>query len=127
MRKFTIVALMMIAGCFFSACEQQFGIKDVSPAVGVLGGGEKVEIRGSGFDPHLGISVYFGNARAGNVVVSNKNTLIVSTPSAAKPQVVDVRISTDNGKEYLIKEAFRYIEKSNMDIRDLGKRKSMRD
>ena len=38
-----------------------------------------------------------------------------------------LRIATDDGKEFLIKRGFRYIEKSAMDIRDLGKRRSKRE
>jgi hypothetical protein len=108
-------------------CKEEFGIHNISPATGVLGGGEPIEILGSGFNPNLGIAVYFGNSKASNVVVSSSKKLIVSTPSVGEPQVVDVRIATDDGKEYLLRRAFRYIEKSAMDIRDLGQRKSRRE
>ncbi|MCP4605146.1 MAG: hypothetical protein GY847_32275 [Proteobacteria bacterium] len=127
MRKLSIVILIVLVGCVAAGCEHEFGIKDVSPAIGVLGGGESVVIRGTGFNPNLGIAVYFGNVKSDNVVISAADKLMVTTPSAATPQVVDVRIATDDGKEYLIKRAFRYVEKSAMDIRDLGVRKSKRD
>ena len=39
----------------------------------------------------------------------------------------DLLIATDDGKEYRIKDAFRYVEKSSMDLGDLGKRKSSRE
>ncbi len=126
MRKFAAIILVVLAGCIAAGCEEKFGIKDVSPAVGVLGGGEPVDIRGSGFDQNMGIAVYFGNTKADNVVVKSTNTLTVNTPSSGEPKVVDVRIATDDGKEFLIKRAFRYVEKSAMDIRDLGKRSSQR-
>lgn len=86
-----------------------------------------MEILGSGFDPNIGFSVYFGAEKAENVVVSSSNKLTVTTPSSAEAKSVDVRIATDDGKEYLLKDAFRYVAKSGMDIRDLGTRKSLRD
>jgi hypothetical protein len=113
--------------CFCVSCKEEFAIKGISPETGVLGGGEPVHILGSGFDPNLGLSVYFGNEKALNVVVSSKNKLVVHTPSAKEPTAVDIRIATDDGKEYLLRRAFRYIEKQAMDIRDLGVRKSLRE
>ncbi|MDJ0762447.1 MAG: IPT/TIG domain-containing protein [Myxococcota bacterium] len=127
MRKFAVTVWIMLVCCAYLGCDEEFGIKDVSPAVGVLGGGEPVTIRGSGFNPNLGLTVYFGNQKADNVVVSSVNKLTVTTPSSPKPTVVDVRVATDDGKEYLIRRGFRYIEKAAMDIRDLGKRRSQRD
>ena len=120
-----IFVSLLLAFCI--GCKEEFGIHNISPATGVLGGGEPIEILGSGFDPNLGIAVYFGNAKASNVVVSSSKKLIVSTPSVGEPTVVDVRIATDDGKEFLLRRAFRYIEKSTMDIRDLGQRKSRRE
>lgn len=117
----TLILLLMIVGC-----EEGFAIKAVSPATGVLGGGEPVEIQGRGFNPNMGTTVYFGTSRAGSVVV-RPDKLIVTTPSVDEPTVVDVRIATDDGKEFLLKDAFRYVPKSSMDIRDLGERKSMRN
>lgn len=123
MKKIIFVGLAL---CFCIGCNEEFAIRDISPETGVLGGGEPVEILGSGFNPNLGLSVYFGNEKAPNVVVSSKNKLIVQTPSSREPQAVDVRIATDDGKEYLLRRAFRYIAKQAMDIRDLGVRKSQR-
>lgn len=127
MRKFNITLVGLLA-CFFAlACNQDFQIKKVSPAVGLLGGGEQVEILGTGFDPNMGVSIYFGNRQADNVVVSSTDKLIVMTPDNDKAEVVDLRIAMDNGREYVIREGFRYVGKASMDIRELGKRKSLRD
>ncbi len=126
MRNIAIM-LVAIALCIAAGCEEKFQILDVSPPSGTLGGGEPVVIRGTGFNQNLGIAVYFGNVKADNVVVGSTNKLTVATPSSGEPKTVDVRIATDDGKEYLIKRGFRYIEKSSMDIRDLGKRKSKRE
>ena len=127
MKKISVTIFVSLLFVLMIGCKEEFGIQNISPATGVLGGGEPIEILGSGFNPNLGIAVYFGNTKATNVVVSSSKKLIVSTPSVGEPQVVDVRIATDDGKEYLLRRAFRYIEKSAMDIRELGQRKSRRE
>ncbi len=126
MRKFIIFVLMILGVCLATGCEEKFEIIDVSPSFGVLGGGEPVVIHGTGFNQNLGISVFFGNTKSENVVVVASNKLTVMTPSVGEPTVVDIRIATDDGKEFVIKRAFRYNETSTMDIRDLGARKSKR-
>ncbi len=127
MKKISAMIFVSVLFVLLVGCKEEFGIHNISPATGVLGGGEPIEILGSGFETNLGIAVYFGNAKASNVVVSSSKKLIVSTPSVSEPQVVDIRIATDDGKEFLLRRAFRYIEKSAMDIRDLGTRKSRRE
>ena len=127
MRKTRIVMALAVVCAIALGCSDEFAIKDVSPEVGVLAGGEQVVIAGSGFDPQMGVSVYFGNRQADNVVVSSRDKLIVMTPASPVAQTVDIRIALDDGTEYLIKQGFRYVEKASMDIRDLGKRKSMRN
>ena len=126
MKKLAAITLVGFIIAFSFGCKEKFNIKQLSPPTGVLGGGEPVEILGSGFDHNMGIAVYFGNDKASNVVVSSTRKLLVSTPSCSDPKAVDVRIATDDGKEYLLKRAFRYVEKGAMDIRDLGKRRSRR-
>lgn len=122
----TVIGLALLL-LLVSACEQEFGVRRVSPAIGVLAGGEPVEILGTGFKPGMGIAVYFGNTKADNVVVRGSEKLTVTTPASEEPVAVDVRVTTDDGKEFLMKNAFRYVTKSNMDIRDLGQRRSVRD
>jgi hypothetical protein len=118
------LALVLAAVC---GCEKEFAVQRVSPAVGVIAGGEPVEILGSGFQAGMGITVYFGTQKADKVVVKSKDKLTVNTPGGGEAKVVDVRVITDDGKEFVLREAFRYVTKSNMDIRDLGQRKSLRE
>lgn len=125
-KTIVITGLFVLLAGLSLGCEEKLGVKDVSPAVGVLGGGEPVNINGSGFTSGMGVTVYFGNQKADNVVVSGSKQLTVSTPSSTEEKVVDVRIVLDSGEEFLMKEAFRYVAKGAIDIRDLGKRKSMR-
>lgn len=127
MRKLAATILVCFVVLSIVGCKEEFAIRTISPATGVIGGGEPVEILGSGFNLNQGVAVYFGNSKANNVVVSSTKKLMVSTPSVSEPQVVDVRIATDDGKEFLLRRAFHYVEKGAMDIRDLGARKSRRE
>ena len=127
MKKIAATILLGIVVALSLGCKEKFSILKLSPPTGVLGGGEPVEVIGTGFNRNLGIAVYFGNSKASNVVISSTKKMIVSTPSSRAPKAVDVRIATDDGKEYLLRRAFRYIRKTAMDIRDLGKRRSQRE
>ena len=113
--------------CTLLACDSEFSVRRCSPAVGVLAGGEPVDILGSGFSAGMGITIYFGSTKADNVVVRDSGKLTVTSPSNEEPGKVDVRVITDDGKEFVIKEGFQYVRKGAMDIRDLGQRKSLRD
>jgi hypothetical protein len=113
--------------CTLLACDSGFSVRRCSPAVGVLAGGEPIDILGSGFSAGMGITIYFGSTKADNVVVRDSGKLTVTSPSNDEPGKVDVRVITDDGKEFVIREAFQYVRKGAMDIRDLGQRKSLRD
>jgi hypothetical protein len=126
-KKIILVVVFALAAQVTQGCKQEFGIREISPSVGVLGGGESVSINGSGFDPSMGYTVHFGNNKATNVSVSSSNKINVTTPSASDATKVDVRISTDDGKEYVLRKAFSYVEKSSMDLGDLVNRKSARE
>lgn len=127
MRNKVLTAILALALAAVCGCEKEFGVQRVSPAVGVIAGGEPVEILGSGFQAGMGITVYFGTQKADKVVVKGKDRLTVNTPGAGEAKVVDVRVITDDGREFVLRDAFRYVTKSSMDIRDLGQRKSMRE
>jgi hypothetical protein len=122
-----MIVALALALAAVGGCEKEFSVQKISPAVGAIGGGEPVDILGTGFQPGMGITIYFGTTRAENVVVRGSERITVNTPGAGETKVVDVRIVTDDGKEFVLREAFRYVTKTNMDIRDLGQRKSLRD
>ena len=124
------IAMFMASLAFLAAvaaCSQELSVSGISPAVGAVGGGDPVEIIGTGFDPNMGVTVYFGNMKVDNVAVKGPDRLMVGIPSQTSPQVVDVRVMTDDGRELVLRKAFRYIEKTNLDIRDLGARRSQRE
>ena len=127
MRKLVIIAAVSLFALLALSCAQEFGVTDVSPSIGSLGGGESVAINGSGFVSGMGVSVYFGNRKAENVVVNSSNKITVSTPGSSEEKKVDVRVTTDDGKSFVIRDGFTYVEKAGMDLGDLGTRKSARE
>ncbi|MDD5306941.1 MAG: IPT/TIG domain-containing protein [Deltaproteobacteria bacterium] len=122
-RLATGVVLLVLA---LAGCDEGFSVTGVSPPVGVVTGGEPVQIEGTGFRSDIGFTVYIGGAKCDNVVVAGSKALTVTTPSAAKEGAVDVRVTTDNGIDLALPKAFKYVEKASADMRDLGVRKSLR-
>ncbi len=95
-------------------CEQQAKLRvdKVEPEQGVLGGGEHVEIRGSGFEPgKTQVEIRFGRRRAENVTISSATKIVVVTPPGDKGPV-DVTLMFDNGSKFKIAEGFRYLSPS---------------
>lgn len=127
MKRIALALIVAVLAGLLFGCEKEFNVRKVSPAVGVIAGGEPVDILGSGFSTNMGITVYFGTKKAETVSIVGPDKLTVMTPGADGAGKVDVLIITDSGTELRMKEAFNYVEKSNMDIRDLGKRKSLRE
>lgn len=127
MKRIALALIVAVLACALFGCEKEFSVRKVSPPVGVIAGGEPIEILGSGFSTDMGITVYFGTRKADTVSISGPEKLTVVSPSADGAGKVDVLVITDSGIELRMKDAFNYVEKSNMDIRDLGKRKSLRD
>jgi len=125
-KTFLVIGLLMLSAGMLTGCEKELGVKKIEPAMGVLGGGEPVDIQGSGFKADMGISVYFGNTKVNNVVIRGSNKLTISTPSSDVEGSVDVRVITDDGHEFFMKSAFTYVKTAGMDIGDLGKRRSIR-
>ena len=127
MKKSIPIIVLAVVSCLVLGCEEGFTVKKISPPIGVIAGGEPIDILGSGFNVDMGITVYFGNTKVDNVVIRSTKKMTISSPGANGPGPVNVRIATDDGKEFLLRDAFTYVVKSNMDIRDLGMRKSLRE
>ncbi len=125
MKKITIVLLMLLMMVSIG-CNKEFGITGVAPANGVMSGNEPLTIKGTGFDPNLGLEIRIDGKKCDNVRIKSSTELVVNTPAASKPGPVDIMIIPDNSEPITIKGAFRYLESSSMDIRDLGKRQSLR-
>jgi hypothetical protein len=118
------IVLLVLA---LAGCDEGFSLTGISPPSGMLTGGEPVQIEGTGFRSDMGFTVYIGGAKCDNVVVAGSKALTVTTPSAAKVGLVDVRVTTDNGVDLTLPKAFKYVEKNAASMEDLGVRKSLRN
>jgi hypothetical protein len=111
-------------------CEKEFGADGVLPGTGIMTGGETVTISGGGFRRDVGMTVYFGTAKADNVMVRSAEAIVVSTPPAKREGKVDIRIVTDDGRELLLKQAFQYMNKGAPEakqLESLDQRKNLRE
>lgn len=108
------VSLALFGGVVMAlaiACsDDAMKVKRVHPNWASLRGDEDVRIEGEGFRTDIGYSVYFGTQKALSVMVEGPTALVATTPGVDDPQEVDVRIEADNGKTFLLKKAFRYLE-----------------
>ena len=85
-----------------------FAIQNIEPRVGATAGQQPITITGSGFEADVGYTVYFGNKKAGTVMIVDESTMAVATPEAEAPGPVDVTIYADNGPAFRVQQAFRY-------------------
>jgi hypothetical protein len=103
-----------------------FSVRRLDPDFGAINGGDMVEIIGSGFSTGQGVAVYFGTFKCNNVVVKGSDKMMVTTPQVPEPQIVDVRVSFDNGQEFVFPKSFRYLTKGAIGASQESERKSRR-
>jgi hypothetical protein len=115
MRALPLTSPQLLAVAFslfaLGACEQQARLRvdKVEPDQGVLGGGERVTIRGAGFQPgKTQVEVRFGRRRAESVTISSASTISVVTPPGQKGPV-DVTLLFDDGAKFRIPEGYKYL------------------
>src|SRR5688572_25452126 len=92
-------------------CSNDLKVSEVDPPHGTFSGGEEVLIKGNGFQPgRAGVSVRFGRREAQNVVVESTSAIKVTTPAGDKSTSVDVSVTFDDGKSFVLKSGFQYID-----------------
>lgn len=97
------------------ACQKsQPFIDEIHPGFGLTHGGEKVVIKGNNIDALMPVSIYFGNQRVYMSQLHNRDTLWVTSPASDTEQVVDVRVIGNDGTEFLMHNAFRYVANADM-------------
>lgn len=102
--------LLLVVG-FLGACDQKgpLRVDRMDPAEGITGGGDSVNIIGSGFQPgKTQAEVRFNRRKAEQVVISSTNKISVITPAGDKGPV-DVSVAFDNGATFKIPGGFRYV------------------
>lgn len=100
-------------------CSNELKVSEVDPPNGTYMGNEEVVIEGSGFQPgRSGVAVRFGKREAQNIVVESSGKIKVTTPTGDKNTTVDVSVIFDDGKTFILKNGFHYIDtqqKATMD------------
>jgi hypothetical protein len=104
------VALAGLMIAFAPGCSDELKVTDIEPPAGTFSGGEEVVIRGNGFQQGRGVMVKFGKRDALNIVVDSSSRIKVTTPSGDKNTIADVSVVFDDGKSFLLKNGFRYID-----------------
>ncbi|HAK94622.1 MAG TPA: hypothetical protein DCM87_06375 [Planctomycetes bacterium] len=85
-------------------------VASVTPARGPVSGGTAVVIEGTGFADAPGVEVFFGDGRATSVSVEAEGTRInATTPAAARPGRVDVKVENSFG-EGVLAGGFTYFD-----------------
>jgi hypothetical protein len=92
-------------------CSNELKVGELDPPEGAFTGGEEVVIKGNGFQPgRSGVTVKFGRREATSVVVESADKIKVMTPAGDKSSTVDVSVVFDDGKAFLLKNGFRYVD-----------------
>ena len=96
-----------------TGCQTKGGplkVGKVEPDQGINAGGDHITINGSGFVPgKTQVEVRFGRARAEQVSIASASEINVVTPAGDKGPV-DITLMFDNGEQFKISNAFRYVE-----------------
>jgi hypothetical protein len=105
------VAMGFLAAMALSACSNELKVSEVDPNNGTFTGGEEVVIKGNGFQPGRGgVTVKFGKKDAVAVAVESSDKIKVQTPAGDKNTKVDISVIFDDGKSFMIKNGFTYLD-----------------
>jgi hypothetical protein len=92
-----------------TACTNETKVSEIEPNAGTYSGDEEVHIRGNGF-PRSGVTVRFGTREAKGVLVESNHTIKAFTPAGDKNTSVDVSLVFDDGRAFVLKNGFRYVD-----------------
>ncbi len=106
-----VALLCWLGAAALGACSNDLKVTEIEPPNGTYSGGEEVVIKGNGFPQGRGgVSVRFGRREAQNVVVDSPSSIKVTTPAGDKNVAVDVSVVFDDGKAFVLKSGFQYID-----------------
>jgi hypothetical protein len=102
---------MALALVGLAACSNELKVTETEPSTGTFTGGEEVVIRGNGFQPGRGgVTVTFGRRKAESVAIESTDKIKVQTPAGDKNTTVDISVVFDDGKAFLLKNGFHYVD-----------------
>ncbi len=91
-------------------CSDERKVSSVEPPTGSFAGGEEITIKGANFPTGRGVAVRVGKRDATNIVVESDEKIRVTTPAGDRNTSADVSLVFDDGKAFMLKGAFRYID-----------------
>ncbi len=104
----------LAAGLTMAQCSNDTGVRELEPPNGTYLGGEEIVIHGRNFPlGRGGVSVTFGRRAATNVVLENGERIKVTSPAGDRNTEVDIVVMFDDGRAYLLKNGFRYLDGSD--------------
>jgi hypothetical protein len=108
MQRAWMLSALLVFGL---GCSNELKVGELDPPEGAFTGGEEVVIKGNGFQPgRSGVTVKFGRREATSVVVESSDKIKVMTPAGDKSSTVDVSVVFDDGKAFLLKNGFHYVD-----------------
>ena len=110
MRKVSTVLFSLLTAALLAGCSNELKVTEVEPQQGTYMGGEEVTIRGNAFPLGRGVQVRFGKRDATNVVVESPTKLRVTTPAGDKNASADISVIFDDGRAFMLRNAFKYID-----------------
>jgi hypothetical protein len=94
-----------------AACSNELKITEAEPGHGIFTGNEEIVIKGNGFQPGRGgVTVKFGKRDAQSIVVESPTKIKVQSPAGDKNTTVDISVVFDDGRGFVLKNGFRYLE-----------------
>jgi hypothetical protein len=103
--------LLALSVACAAGCSNDLKVQEAEPEHGAYTGGEEVLIKGSGFQPGRGgVRVMFGKREAGSVAIESSTKIKVLSPSGDKNTTVDISVIFDDGKAFMLKNGFKYID-----------------
>jgi hypothetical protein len=95
-------------------CSTETKILELEPPQGTFAGGEEILIKGKNLPVGRGgATVTFGRRTATNIVMENSNGIKVTSPAGDRNSEADVTVTFDDGRSYMLKGAFRYLDGSD--------------
>jgi hypothetical protein len=105
---------VLALGLSTAQCSTETRIVELEPPQGTYLGGEEILIHGHNLPVGRGgASVVFGRRPATNVVLENDGRIKVTSPAGDRNVEVDVTVMFDDGRSYLLKSGFRYLDGSD--------------
>jgi hypothetical protein len=104
-QRFMSLLLAALGGLLLAGCDSGTKIKSVEPNFGNIAGNDNVVIVGTGFKN--GMQVHFGKREAKSVVIEGPTRILITSPSGVEGKV-DVTITRDDGKSFVLRDGFTY-------------------